>query len=105
MTPSRERSAPYDSWSARDHTVFPDVGTGLPTRGDVHEVAQCINPAARCLRDNDPIGLANAHQLLRGTSEGATTYIYGELRETGEILEAAAQTLDFAEPPAINSLY
>jgi hypothetical protein len=51
--------------------------------------------------DRDPIVLAHAHQLLRGAPEGATSYIYGELREPGAILHAAAKTLDFSRPVAV----
>jgi hypothetical protein len=81
---------------------FLDIGTGIPKENNVHEVAQREAPEARVVYvDNDPIVLAHAHQLLRGTPEGATRYIFGELREPGVILEAAAQTLDFSRPVAV----
>jgi hypothetical protein len=81
---------------------FLDIGTGIPREGNVHEVAQREAPGARVVYvDNDPIVLAHAHQLLRGTPEGATRYIFGELREPAVILEAAAQTLDFSRPVAV----
>jgi S-adenosyl methyltransferase len=51
--------------------------------------------------DRDPIVLAHAHALLRGTPEGATRYIYGELREPEQILQAAGETLDFGQPAAV----
>ena len=68
----------------------------------MHEVAQREAPEARVVYvDRDPIVLAHAHQLLRGAPEGATAYIYGELREPGTILDAAARTLDFSRPVAV----
>jgi hypothetical protein len=51
--------------------------------------------------DRDPIVLAHAHQLLRGTREGAVSYIYGDLHQPGPILREAAKTLDFSRPTAI----
>jgi hypothetical protein len=81
---------------------FLDIGTGIPKQDNVHEVAQREVPEARVVYvDNDPIVLAHAHQLLRGTAEGSSRYIFGDLREPAAILEAAAQTLDFAEPVAV----
>jgi hypothetical protein len=81
---------------------FLDIGTGIPKENNVHEVAQREAPETRVVYvDNDPIVLAHAHQLLRGTAEGATRYIFGELREPTVILEAAAQTLDFSRPVAV----
>jgi hypothetical protein len=68
----------------------------------VHEVAQREAPESRVVYvDRDPILLAHAHQLLRGTPEGATSYVFGELREPGAILRAAAGTLDFSRPVAV----
>ena len=81
---------------------FLDIGTGIPKEGNVHEVAQREAPESRVVYvDRDPIVLAHAHQLLRGAPEGATSYIYGELREPGAILRAAAGTLDFSRPVAV----
>ena len=81
---------------------FLDIGTGIPKENNVHEVAQREAPEARVVYvDRDPIVLAHAHQLLRGAPEGATAYIYGELREPGTILDAAARTLDFSRPVAV----
>jgi hypothetical protein len=81
---------------------FLDIGTGIPKQDNVHEVAQREAPEARVVYvDNDPIVLAHAHQLLRGTAEGATRYIFGELRQPAVILEAAARTLDFSRPVAV----
>jgi S-adenosyl methyltransferase len=83
-------------------TQFLDIGTGIPKQNNVHEVAQREARGARVVYvDNDPIVLAHAHQLLRGTREGATRYIYGDLREPGPILREAAETLDFSRPTAV----
>ena len=83
-------------------TQFLDIGTGIPKENNVHEVAQLVAPEARVVYvDHDPIVLAHAHQLLRGTPEGATKYVFGELREPEAILVAAAETLDFGQPVAV----
>ena len=81
---------------------FLDIGTGVPKENNVHEVAQRVAPESRVVYvDRDPIVLAHAHALLRGTSEGVTRYIYGELREPEAILQAAGETLDFTRPTAV----
>jgi len=81
---------------------FLDVGTGIPTADNTHQVAQRVNPKARIVYvDNDPIVLAHAQALLVGTPEGATDYIDADLREPGPILEQAARTLDFSRPIAL----
>ncbi|WP_309237288.1 SAM-dependent methyltransferase [Actinomadura sp. BRA 177] len=81
---------------------FLDVGTGLPSANNTHEVAQAIVPESRVAYvDNDPIVLAHAEDLLRGTDSGLTGYIDADLREPGKILEAAARTLDFRRPVAV----
>ena len=81
---------------------FLDIGTGIPKQNNVHEVAQREARDARIVYvDNDPVVLAHAHQLLRGTDEGAIRYIYGDLREPGPILREAAKTLDFSRPTAV----
>jgi len=81
---------------------FLDIGTGLPTNENTHEVAQRVAPDARIVYvDNDPIVLAHAHRLLRGSLEGASRYIFGELREPMTILDEAAETLDLGQPVAI----
>jgi hypothetical protein len=83
-------------------TQFLDIGTGIPKENNVHEVAQAEAPDARIVyADNDPVVLAHAHQLLRGTPEGSTRYIYGDLRDPGPILRDAAKTLDFSQPTAV----
>jgi O-methyltransferase involved in polyketide biosynthesis len=81
---------------------FLDVGTGIPTADNTHEVAQRANPKARIVYvDNDQIVLAHARALLRSTPEGATAYIDADLREPEPILKHAARTLDFSRPVAL----
>lgn len=81
---------------------FLDVGTGIPTADNTHTVAQQVAPDSRIVYvDNDPMVLAHAHALLRGTTDGATAYINGDLRRPAEILAHAADTLDLSQPIAI----
>ncbi len=83
---------------------FLDVGTGIPTAPNLHEVAQGIDPASRVVYvDNDPIVLAHARALLTSTPEGRTAYIDGDLREPGKILADPALhgTLDLTRPVAL----
>jgi trans-aconitate methyltransferase len=81
---------------------FLDIGTGIPTAGNTHEVVQAIAPEARVVYvDYDPIVLAHARTLLDGSKPGSTEYIDADLRDTGTILERAAQFLDFSRPTAI----
>ncbi|MFA1547814.1 SAM-dependent methyltransferase [Actinomadura chokoriensis] len=80
---------------------FIDVGSGLPTVDNTHEVAQRTAPESRVVYiDNDPLVLEHAKALLTSTPEGHTAYIHADLREPGGILEGAAETLDFGEPIA-----
>jgi hypothetical protein len=79
-----------------------DVGTGLPTANNTHQVAQSIAPASRVVYvDNDPLVLVHARALLTSTPEGKCDYLDADLRDTGKILEAAASTLDFSQPVAL----
>jgi hypothetical protein len=81
---------------------FLDVGTGLPTENNTHEVAQRIAPDARIVyADNDPLVLAHARALLTSTPEGVTAYIDADIRDPGTILAEAAKTLDFTKPVAL----
>jgi hypothetical protein len=81
---------------------FLDIGTGIPTRPNLHEVAQEIAPDARIVyADNDPVVLAHARALLVSTPKGETAYLQADLRDTGTILQDAARTLDFAQPTAV----
>ncbi|MEW2529180.1 SAM-dependent methyltransferase [Streptomyces sp. NPDC047071] len=81
---------------------FLDVGTGLPTADNTHEVAQRLAPDARIVYvDHDPIVLTHAEALLTSTPQGATGYIDADLRDPDAILEQAAETLDFTRPVAL----
>ncbi|WP_419995714.1 SAM-dependent methyltransferase [Streptomyces boninensis] len=84
---------------------FLDVGTGLPSEGNTHEVAQAIAPDARIVYvDNDPLVLAHARALLTSTPEGATQYAHVDARAPEEVLAAAGVTLDFERPVAVTML-
>jgi hypothetical protein len=81
---------------------FLDIGTGIPSSDNTHEVAQSLAPESRIVYvDNDPVVLVHARALLTSTPEGATDYLDADLREPGPILARAAQTLDFTRPVAI----
>jgi hypothetical protein len=81
---------------------FLDVGTGLPTADNTHQVAQRIAPGSRIVYvDNDPLVLTHARALLVGTPQGATDYIQADLREPDKIMHEAAATLDLTEPVAL----
>ena len=84
---------------------FLDIGTGIPSASNTHEVAQAIAPQARVVYvDNDPVVLAHARALLTGTPEGSVAYVHADLREPGTILTAASDTLDFSQPIALMML-
>jgi len=84
---------------------FLDIGTGIPTAGNTHQVAQAIAPESRVVYvDYDPVVLAHARALLTSSSAGATAYIDADLRDTDSILEQAAGLLDFGQPVAISLL-
>jgi S-adenosyl methyltransferase len=83
---------------------FLDIGSGLPTAGNVHEVAQGINPAARVVYvDNDPIVLAHGRALLNSTPEGKCAYLQADLHNPQAILdsEVVRSVLDFTQPIAL----
>ena len=81
---------------------FLDIGAGLPTASNTHEVAQAVVPAARIVYvDNDPMVLSHAQALLSSTPEGRTAYVAADLRDIPAITEQAARTLDFAAPVAL----
>jgi hypothetical protein len=81
---------------------FLDIGTGIPTANNTHEVAQAAAPESRVVYvDNDPVVLAHARALLTSSPEGATHYIDSDLRDTGRILAEAAQTLDLSRPVGV----
>ena len=81
---------------------FLDIGTGLPTADNTHEVSQGVAPDSRVVYvDNDPLVLAHARALLTSSPQGVTAYLDADLRDTDTILEQAAKTLDFNRPVAI----
>ena len=83
---------------------FLDIGTGLPSANNVHEVAQSLAEDCRVVYvDNDPIVLAHARVLLTGSPHGRTAYIEADLREPERILASATlrETLDFSQPVAL----
>jgi hypothetical protein len=83
---------------------FLDIGTGIPTANNVHEVAQSIAPESRIVYvDNDPIVLAHSRRLLSSASDGATAYIHADLREPDAIVSnpELRGTLDLREPVAL----
>ncbi|MEU2183027.1 SAM-dependent methyltransferase [Streptomyces thermolilacinus] len=84
---------------------FLDIGTGLPTADNTHEVAQRVAPDARIVYvDNDPIVLTHARALLTGSPEGATEYVDADAHRPEEILAAVEPTLDLARPVAVMML-
>ena len=77
---------------------FLDIGTGLPTADNTHEVAQRVAPGSRVVYvDNDPVVLAHARALLTST-RGVTAYVDADLHDPDRILAAAARTLDLTRP-------
>lgn len=86
-----------------DIRQFIDVGTGLPTMQNTHEVAQEVAPESRIVYvDNDPMVLVHARALLvSSTSEGQTTYVDSDYHDPEKILAEAAETLDFQKPVAV----
>jgi hypothetical protein len=81
---------------------FLDIGTGLPTANNTHEVAQRVASESRVVYvDNDPLVLAHARALLTSSPEGKTAYIDSNVEEPERILAEAAKTLDFSEPVAL----
>jgi len=81
---------------------FLDIGTGLPSADNTHEVAQGIAPDSRVVYvDNDPVVMVHAQALLTGSEPGVTDYIEADLRDTQKILDGAARVLDFTKPVAV----
>ena len=84
---------------------FLDLGTGLPTADNTHQVAQAIAPDTRIVYvDNDPMVLTYARALLTSAPEGATAYVQADIRDTEKVLAGAAETLDFGKPVAVMAL-
>jgi trans-aconitate methyltransferase len=85
---------------------FLDIGTGIPSANNTHEVAQRVAPESRIVYvDNDPIVLAHARALLTSTPEGQTAYLDADANDPDTILARAAETLDFTQPVAITLLF
>jgi hypothetical protein len=81
---------------------FLDIGTGMPTAGNTHEVAQAVAPSCRVVYvDNDPVVLSHVRALLRSSHEGATSYIDADARDTSGIFARARDTLDLTEPVGV----
>ena len=81
---------------------FLDIGTGIPTADNTHEVAQLAAPDSRVVYiDNDPIVLLHAQALLRSTPQGTTDYLQADLRDPETILDRAAAVLDLGQPVAV----
>jgi hypothetical protein len=81
---------------------FLDIGTGMPTAGNTHDIAQGVAPECRVVYvDNDPVVLSHARALLTSSPEGATSYVDADAREPGKIIEEARVTLDFGQPVAV----
>jgi hypothetical protein len=83
---------------------FLDIGTGLPTTNNVHEVAQAVAPSSRVVyADNDPLVLTHARALLTGSPEGRTAYIHADLRDPQSVLSGPSvlEVLDFSQPIAL----
>jgi len=82
---------------------FLDIGTGIPTEPNLHQVAQDVAPESKVVyADNDPIVLRHAQALLQGSAEGRTDYVHADVRDPDTILRLAAESLDFAEPVALS---
>ena len=82
---------------------FLDIGTGIPTEPNLHQVAQGVAPDSRVVyADNDPIVLRHAQALLHGSAEGSTEYVHADVRDIDTLLERAAESLDFSQPVALS---
>lgn len=104
MRSNRDFMRRAGAYLARDLGLrqFLDIGTGLPTAPNLHEVVQGIAPESRIVYvDNDPIVLTQARALLTPGPQGRTAYIDADLRDPAHILREARQTLDFTRPVAI----
>ena len=81
---------------------FLDLGTGIPSASNTHEVAQGVAPGSRIVYvDNDPMVLAHARALLTSSPEGRCAYIDADIREPEKILNTATEVLDFTAPVAV----
>lgn len=82
---------------------FLDIGTGIPTQPNLHQVAQQVAPESKVVyADNDPIVLRHAEALLHGSAEGTTDYVHADVRDPETILRLAGEFLDLAQPVALS---
>ncbi|MCZ9343075.1 SAM-dependent methyltransferase, partial [Streptomyces sp. TRM76130] len=82
---------------------FLDIGTGIPTQPNLHQVVQEVAPECRVVyADNDPIVLRHAEALLRGSAEGATDYVHADVRDPEKVLASAGESLDLGRPVALS---
>ncbi|GGV23557.1 hypothetical protein GCM10010277_03220 [Streptomyces longisporoflavus] len=82
---------------------FLDIGTGIPTAPNLHQIVQAIAPDCRVVyADNDPIVLRHAEALLVSSPEGATDYVQADVRRPAAILDHARELLDFDRPIALS---
>ncbi|MEV8592863.1 SAM-dependent methyltransferase [Streptomyces sp. NPDC052012] len=82
---------------------FLDIGTGIPTEPNLHQVAQRVAPEARVVyADHDPIVLRHAQALLHGTAQGATAYVHADVRDVDTLLTKAGESLDLDRPVALS---
>ncbi|SDF48648.1 SAM-dependent methyltransferase [Streptomyces griseoaurantiacus] len=93
-------------WLAEEAGIrqFLDIGTGIPTSPNLHEIAQSVAPASRVVYvDNDPIVLTLSQGLLASSEEGKTAYVEADMRDPGSILDAPElrETLDLSQPVAL----
>jgi hypothetical protein len=95
-------SVVYELVSMHGITQFIDLGSGLPTADNTHEVAQRADPAARIVYvDHDPVARNHGQVLLTSCPEGRTDYLLADMRDTAAVLDGAARTLDFSRPVAL----
>ncbi|MCX4820483.1 SAM-dependent methyltransferase [Streptomyces sp. NBC_01142] len=95
----------FTRWMAGEAGIrqYLDIGTGIPTEPNLHQIAQAAAPESRIVyADNDPIVLTHAEALLRSTPEGMTDYIQADVRDPERILEQAGKVLDFGQPIALS---
>ncbi|MFF1447975.1 SAM-dependent methyltransferase [Streptomyces sp. NPDC058274] len=94
-------------WLAAEAGIrqFLDIGTGIPTEPNLHQIVQGIAPESRVVyADNDPVVLSHARALLRSTREGRTAYLHADAREPQKILQSPElrETLDLSQPVALS---
>ena len=91
-------------WLAKNGVdQFLDIGSGIPTEPNMHQIVQAVSPDARIVyADNDPIVLRHAEALLTSTPEGVTDFLHADVRQPATILERAGDQLDFERPVALS---